>query len=184
MAVILKLGKKFQVTYEVVTPAKEIKMIKELFDNYEDAAKRKELLDGETCMFSPDSLFVDVMEDWLADPYFRDHLKKYHEAQKNYDVYLRSLVETTKVKDVNSAFANSIINQLCTIKSIGRNSTLSVKTIRACKLLLISTCDHAIKMGIMDENPFNEIHISDPNDFKKRPKKYANVIKLRQFLNL
>ena len=101
MAVILKLGKKFQVTYEVVTPAKEIKMIKELFDNYEDAAKRKELLDGETCMFSPDSLFVDVMEDWLADPYFRDHLKKYHEAQKNYDVYLRSLVETTKVKDVN-----------------------------------------------------------------------------------
>ena len=30
MAVILKLGKKFQVTYEVVTPAKEIKMIKEL----------------------------------------------------------------------------------------------------------------------------------------------------------
>ena len=140
MAVILKLGKKFQVTYEVVTPAKEIKMIKELFDNYEDAAKRKELLGGETCMFSPDSLFVDVMKDWLADPYFRDHLKKYHEAQKNYDVYLRSLVETTKVKDVNSAFANSIINQLCTIKSIGRNSTLSVKTIRACKLLLISTC--------------------------------------------
>lgn len=67
-----KIGKKFQVTYEVVTPAKEIKMIKELFDNYEDAAKRKELLDGETCMFSPDSLFVDVMEDWLADPYFRD----------------------------------------------------------------------------------------------------------------
>lgn len=38
----------------------------------------------------------------------------------------------------------------------------------------ISTCDHAIKMGIMDENPFNEIHISDPNDFKKRPKKYAD----------
>ena len=174
MAVILKLGKKFQVTYEVVTPAKEIKMIKELFDNYEDAAKRKELLDGETCMFSPDSLFVDVMEDWLADPYFRDHLKKYHEAQKNYDVYLRSLVETTKVKDVNSAFANSIINQLCATKSIGRNSALSVKTIRACKLLLISTCDHAIKMGIMDENPFNEIHISDPHDFKKRPKKYAD----------
>lgn len=27
MAVILKLGKKFQVTYEVVTPAKEIKMM-------------------------------------------------------------------------------------------------------------------------------------------------------------
>lgn len=174
MAVILKLGKKFQVTYEVVTPAKEIKMIKELFDNYEDAAKRKELLDGETYMFSPDSLFVDVMEDWLADPYFRDHLKKYHEAQKNYDVYLRSLVETTKVKDVDSAFANSIINQLCATKSIGRNSALSVKTIRACKLLLISTCDHAIKMGIMDENPFNEIHISDPHDFKKRPKKYAD----------
>ena len=65
MAVILKLGKKFQVTYEVVTPAKEIKMIKELFDNYEDAVKRKALLDGETCMFSPDSLFVDVMKDWL-----------------------------------------------------------------------------------------------------------------------
>ena len=34
MAVILKLGKKYQVTYEVVTPTKEIKMIKELFDNY------------------------------------------------------------------------------------------------------------------------------------------------------
>ena len=30
MAVILKLGKKYQVTYEVVTPTKEIKMIKEL----------------------------------------------------------------------------------------------------------------------------------------------------------
>ena len=51
MAVILKLGNKYQVTYEVVTPTKEIKMIKELFDDYQDAAKRKELLDGETCMY-------------------------------------------------------------------------------------------------------------------------------------
>lgn len=174
MAVILKLGKKYQITYEVVTPTKEIKSIKEIFDNYEDAAKRKELLDGEVCMFSPESLFVDVMEDWLADPYFRDHLKKYHEAQKNYDVYLRNMIQTKKVKEVDSNLANSIINQLCATKSIGRNSALSVKTIRACKLLLISTCDHAIKMGIMDENPFNEIHISDPHDFKKRPKKYAD----------
>ena len=32
MAVILKLGKKFQVTYEVVTPAKEIKMIKRIIN--------------------------------------------------------------------------------------------------------------------------------------------------------
>lgn len=174
MAVILKMGKKFQVTYEVVTPTKEIKMIKELFDHYEDAVQRKELLDGETCMFSPDSLFVDVMEDWLSDPYFRNHLKKYHEAQKNYDVYLHNMLEITKVKEVDSNFATSIINQLCTTKSVGRNSALSVKTIRACKLLLISTCDHAIKMGIMDKNPFNEIHISDPHDFKKRPKKYAD----------
>ena len=174
MAVILKLGKKYQITYEVVTPTKEIKSIKEIFDNYEDAAKRKELLDGEVCMFSPESLFVDVMEDWLADPYFRDHLKKYHEAQKNYDAYLRNMIQTKKVKEVDSNLANSIINQLCATKSIGRNSALSVKTIRACKLLLISTCDHAIKMGIMDENPFNEIHISDPHDFKKRPKKYAD----------
>ena len=58
MAVILKLGKKFQVTYEVVTPAKEIKMIKELFNNYEDAAKRKELLDGETCMKYIEMLYI------------------------------------------------------------------------------------------------------------------------------
>lgn len=56
-------------------------MIKELFDNYEDAAKRKELLDGETCMFSQ-IVYLWMHEDWLADPYFRDHLKKYHEAQK------------------------------------------------------------------------------------------------------
>ncbi len=174
MAVIVKMGKKFQITYEVVTPTKEIKTIKEIFDNYEEAAKRKELLDGETCQFSPDSLFVDVMEDWLTDPYFKDHLKKYHEAQKNYDVYLQNMLKTTKVKEVDSNFANSIIHQLCAIKSVARNCSLSVKTIRTCKLLLISTCDHAIKMGIMDENPFNEIHISDPKDFKKRPKKYAD----------
>lgn len=84
------------------------------------------------------------------------------------------MIQTKKVKEVDSNLANSIINQLCATKSIGRNSALSVKTIRACKLLLISTCNHAIKMGIMDENPFNEIHISDPHDFKKRPKKYAD----------
>ena len=77
MAVILKLGKKYQITYEVVTPKKEIKAIKELFDNYGDAAKRKELLDGETCMFSPDSLFVEVMKDWLNDTYFVDHIHKH-----------------------------------------------------------------------------------------------------------
>ena len=88
MAVILKLGKKYQITYEVVTPTKEIKSIKEIFDNYEDAAKRKELLDGETCRFSPDSLFVDIMKDWLNDPYFVEHIHKHREATKNFETYL------------------------------------------------------------------------------------------------
>ena len=107
MAVILKLGKKFQVTYEVVTPSKEIKMIKELFDNYEDVAKRKELLDGETCMYSPDSLFVDIMKDWLNDPYFVDHIHKHREASKNFDTYLQNYLGTVRVSDMNVDYAQS-----------------------------------------------------------------------------
>ena len=170
MAVILKLGKKFQVTYEVVTPAKEIKMIKELFDNYEDAAKRKELLDGETCQFSPESLFVDVMKDWLNDPYFVEHIHKHREASKNFDMYLQNYLGTIRVSEMNTDYAQDLIEKICSTRSVRYKKTLSTKTIRACKLLLSETCDHAIQLGIMDTNPFIGIHISNPSTHKKEKK--------------
>ena len=170
MAVILKLGKKFQVTYEVVTPAKEIKMIKELFDNYEDAVKRKALLDGETCMFSPDSLFVDVMKDWLNDPYFVEHIHKHREASKNFDTYLQNYLGTIRVSEMNVDYAQSLIEKICATQSVRYKKELSTKTIRACKLLLSETCDHAIQLGIMDTNPFIGIHISNPSTHKKDKK--------------
>ena len=79
MAVILKLGKKYQITYEVVTSTKEIKMIKELFDNYEDAAKRKELLDGVTIaaigpVTAETAEKLGLKADIIADEYTIDGL--------------------------------------------------------------------------------------------------------------
>lgn len=170
MAVILKLGKKYQVTYEVVTPTKEIKMIKELFDHYEDAVKRKELLDGETCVFSPDSLFVDVMKDWLNDPYFVAHIHKHREASKNFDTYLQNYLGTIRVSEMNEDYAQALIGKICTTQSVRYKKELSTKTTRSCKLLLSETCDHAIQLGIMDSNPFIGIHISNPSAHKREKK--------------
>ena len=170
MAVILKLGKKYQITYEVVTPTKEVKSIKEIFDNYEDAAKRKELLDGEVCMFSPESLFADVMKDWLNDPYFVEHIHKHREATKNFETYLLIHLGTTHVSEINVDYAQSLIEKLGAIQSLRFKKGLSTKTIRSCKLLLSETCDHAIQLGIMDFNPFIGIHITNPSTHKKEKK--------------
>ena len=170
MAVIIKLGKKYQVTYEVVTSAKETKMIKELFDNFDDATKRKELLDGKTCKFSPDSLFVDVMEDWLNDPHFIDHIHKHREASKNFEIYLQNVLGTITVSEMDYEHAQTLIEQISSIPSVRYKKKLSTKTIRACKLLLSETCDHAIQLGIMDTNPFIGIHITNPSTHTKEKK--------------
>lgn len=171
MAVILKRGKTYQVTYEVLTSDNRVKTIKENFTNYQDALEKKELIDGEMdTRFTPDSLFTDVIKDWLSDSYFMSHITKHRESYKNFELYLQDILKTTKVCDINSTFAENILNQISTIKSPKGSNTLSIKTIRCCKLLLSETCHHAMELGIMDDDPFALIHLPDPRSHKKKKK--------------
>lgn len=171
MAVILKRGKTYQVTYEVLTSDNRVKTIKENFTNYQDALEKKELIDGEMdTRFTPDSLFTDVIKDWLSDSYFMSHITKHRESYKNFELYLQDILKTTKVCDINSTFAENILNQISTIKSPKGSNTLSIKTIRCCKLLLSETCHHAMELGIMDDDPCALIHLPDPRSHKKKKK--------------
>lgn len=97
MAVILKRGKAYQVTYEVLTSNNRVKTIKENFTNYQDALEKKELIDGEIdTRFTPDSLFTDVIKDWLSDSYFMSHITKHRESYKNFELYLQDILKTQK----------------------------------------------------------------------------------------